>query len=67
MHINFAKISVKFNWKEKIINKIIATKDCNNNKDNKVLNQVLKNQDVEWFNNVKKAKGVSNTKTFTIT
>ena len=63
-HINWEKISVKFVWNEKIISSTIEIKDCKINNEKIVLNHVLKNQDVEWFINVKNAKGVSKIKTF---
>ncbi len=47
IQISFEKVSVKFKFNEKIINKIIEIKDCIMSKENIVLNQVLKNQEVE--------------------
>ena len=67
MHINFEKVSVKFNLKEKIINKIIEINDCNNNSEKKVFIQILKNQEVELFNKVRKANGANKINTLTIT
>ena len=51
---------------EKIINNIIATKDCWNNKDKTVLSQVLKNQEVDSFIKLNIANGVIKINTFTI-
>ena len=66
MHINLEKVSVKFNLNENIINKIIEINDCSNNNDKRVFNQILKNQEVELFNNVRIANGANKTNTLTI-
>ena len=47
MQINLLKMSWEEKLKEKIINKIKETKDCNNNKDKKDFKYTLKNHDVE--------------------
>ena len=48
------------------ISKTIDIKDWINNKDRNIFIQDLKNQDVELFIKVKKAKGVTRINTFTI-
>ena len=52
--------------KANIINKTIEIKGCTNSKDINILNQDLKNQELELLINVSKAKGVRSTRTFTI-
>lgn len=66
MKINFENISVEFKFKLKIINKIIEIKDCIINKENKDLNQHLKNQEVEKLIKDKKANGEISTNTLII-
>ena len=52
--------------KANIINKTIEIKGCTNSKDINILNQDLKNQELELLINVSKAKGVRSTRTFTM-
>ena len=67
MQIILDSTSVDVKSKEKVINNIRLTSDCNNSKDKIVLNQDLKNHDDEEFIKLRIAKGVINTKTFKIT
>ena len=64
---NFEKTLVDDKSVENINNKIKEIKDCCNNKDKNVLNQVLKNHEVEWLVKQSIAKGVNKTKTLTMT
>ena len=66
IHINWEIILFEEKLNEKIINNIIATNDCWNNKDRTVLSQVLKNQEVDSFIKLNIAKGVIKINTFTI-
>ena len=61
---NLENKSFVLKFKENITSKIIDTKDCNNRSDKKLLNQVLKNQEVEWLIKVKMEKGVIKINTF---
>lgn len=66
-HNNWEKISVEDKLIEKSNNRIIATKLCCNSRDRTVLNQVLKNHEVDWLIRLKMAKGVNRTNNFTNT
>lgn len=67
IQIIFEKVSVEEKFVENITKSISATKDCNNSSERIVLNQALKNHEVELFISVKMAKGVIRINTFKIT
>lgn len=66
IHISLENVSSELKSREKIISKMIDIKDCIISREIKLFSHVLKNHEVEWFINVKNAKGVNNKKTLTI-
>ena len=66
MHNILDTISGLVKSKANIINKTIEIKGWTNNKDINILNQDLKNQELELLISVSKAKGVRSARTFTI-
>lgn len=66
MHSILEETSGLVKSRAKIINKIIEIKGWINNRDKKILNQDLKNQELEEFIKVSIAKGVRSMRTFII-
>ena len=67
MHKTLDIISVPVKSSANTINKMIEINGCIKSNDKNIFSHALKNQELELFINVRKANGVSNIKTFTIT